>query len=120
MDIYVLYRDIRTYGEKESLYKEARRAGVIFIRYNVDEKPEVFVSDEAVQVSVKDHVLDRWVVIDADLLTLATAIVPSDISGLARQYKLSVNDDGMFAEKHAKLGPSDFASDGVYLCGMAH
>ena len=120
MDIYILYRDIRTYGEKEYLYKEARQAGVLFIRYHLDDKPRVSLGNGQLQVTVTDHVLERPVTLSADLLTLATAIIPNDNTNLAHQYKLSVNDDGMFAEKHAKLGPSDFASDGVYLCGMAH
>lgn len=120
MDIYILYRDIRTYGEKEYLYKEAREAGVVFIRFHVDDKPEVVLDNGRIQVTVTDHVLNRALTITTDLLTLATAVVPNDNRKLAHQYKLSINDDGMFAEKHAKLGPSDFASDGVYLCGMAH
>ncbi len=120
MDVYILYRDIRTYGEKEYLYQEARRQGVIFMRYDLEHKPRVSLADGRLQVTVRDHVLDRPVTISADLLTLATAIVPNDNRDLAYHFKLSLNDDGMFAEKHAKLGPSDFASDGVYLCGMAH
>ncbi len=120
MNVYILYRDIRTYGEKEYLYKEARQAGVVFIRYDRENKPRVRVTGEQIEVTVTDHVLEQPVTIGADLLTLATAIVPNDNTELAHQFKLSLNDDGLFAEKHAKLGPSDFASDGVYLCGMAH
>ena len=120
MNVYILYRDIRTYGERELLYQKARRAGIIFIQYDLDNKPEVSVADGNVVVTVKDHVLDRNLAITTDMLVLATAIVANDNSKLAYFYKLSLNDDGMFAEKHAKLGPSDFASDGVYLCGMAH
>lgn len=120
MDIFILYRDIRTYGEREALYREARQAGVVFIRYDVDEKPEVTTNGENITITVKDHVLGRKVEISADLVTLATAIVANDNEKLANFFKVSTNDDGMFAEKHAKLGPSEFATDGVYLCGMAH
>ena len=120
MNVYILYRDIRTYGERELLYQEARRAGVIFIQYDLDHKPDVRTADAGIGVTVRDHVLDRPVTITTDLLVLATAIEPNDNSALANFYKLSLTDDGLFEEKHAKLGPSDFASDGVYLCGMAH
>jgi len=120
MNVFILYRDIRTYGEREYLYRRAREAGVLFIRYDVDDKPVVSVDGDGLRVSVKDHVLGREIVIDTDLLTLATAIVPNDTDKLCGFFKISVNDDGMFAEKHAKLGPSEFATDGVYLCGLAH
>jgi heterodisulfide reductase subunit A len=119
MNVYILYRDIRTYGEREYLYKEARKAGVIFIRYSLDNKPQVSVGDK-ISIRVIDHVLGLPVEIEADLLTLATAIVPNANEKLAGFFKVSLNDDGLFVEKHAKLGPSEFATDGVYLCGLAH
>jgi len=120
MDVYILYRDIRTYGEREILYKEARNAGVIFIRYSVDRKPEVRLENGKLLVTVVDHVLDRPLEIEADLLTLATAIVPYRDEKLAQFFKVPMNDDGFFVERHAKLGPSEFATDGVFLCGLAH
>ncbi len=119
MNVYILYRDVRTYGEREYLYKEARKAGVIFIRYSLDDKPQVTAGDK-LTVRVTDHVLGLPVEIEADLLTLATAIVPNDNEKLANFFKVSLNADGLFVEKHAKLGPSEFATDGVYLCGLAH
>ncbi len=120
MNVFILYRDIRTYGEREYLYKEAREKGIIFIRYQVDAKPQVNVDGDMVSVTVKDHVLGRPIEIETDLLTLATAIVPPNNEALARFFKIPVNDDGYFVEKHAKLGPSDFATGGVFLCGLAH
>ena len=120
MNVFILYRDIRTYGEREYLYKEAREKGIIFIRYQVDDKPVVNVDGDTVSVTVKDHVLGRPIEIETDLLTLATAIVPPKNEALAQFFKIPVNDDGFFVEKHAKLGPSDFATDGVFLCGLAH
>jgi heterodisulfide reductase subunit A len=120
MNVYVLYRDIRTYGEREIIYKEARAAGVIFIRYSVDQKPEVVLSDGKILITATDHVLGRPVQIEADLLTLATAIVPHKDKKLAKFFKVPMNDDGFFVERHAKLGPSEFATDGVFLCGLAH
>jgi heterodisulfide reductase subunit A len=75
-DIYVLYRDIRTYGQREGLYREARNRGVIFIRYSLEQKPALEKGDEAISVTVKDHILDRDILINADLVVLASAIVP--------------------------------------------
>jgi len=120
MNIYILYRDIRTYGEREYLYKKAREAGIIFIRYNINAKPEVDVQDNKIFLKVTDHVLDIPLIIEADLLTLATAIIPNRDETLANFFKVAMNEDGFFIERHAKLGPSEFATDGVFLCGMAH
>jgi len=121
MQVYVLYRDIRTYGQRESLYKDARAAGVIFMRYALEEKPRVSKGDLALAVRVSDHILQRQVEIDADLVVLASAIVPpADIQRLAQMYKLSVNEDGFFMEAHAKLRPVEFATDGVFMAGLAH
>lgn len=120
MNVYILYRDIRTYGEREYIYKEAREKGVIFIRYNLEQKPQVALADGKVQITVTDHVLGIPLQIDADLLTLATAVIPNKDEALANFFKVPLNDDGFFVEKHAKLGPSEFATDGVFLCGLAH
>ena len=120
MNVYILYRDIRTYGEKEYLYKEAREKGVIFIRFSLDAKPEVSVAEDGVRVAVIDHVLGRPVELQADLVMLASAVIPDGEKQLAEFFKVPMNDDGFFIERHAKLGPSEFATDGVYLCGLAH
>jgi heterodisulfide reductase subunit A len=119
-NVYILYRDIRTYGEREYLYKEAREKGVIFIRYSLEAKPQVAIENGRLRVRLTDPILGRPVEIDTDLISLATAILPPDNNALARFFKLPLNDDGFFVEKHAKLGPCDFATDGVFLCGMAH
>ncbi len=120
MNVYVLYRDIRTYGEREYIYKEAREKGVIFIRYALEEKPSVEIKGDDLVVTVKDHVLERKLEIVADVLTLASAVVPNKGDALAQFFKVPLNDDGFFVERHAKLGPSEFSTDGVFLCGLAH
>ncbi len=133
MNIFILYRDIRTYGEKELLYKEAREKGIIFIRYDLSNKPEVSigtgvdskecgVNDVSNRLSIKviDHVLKMPIVIEADLLTLASAVIPYKDEKLAQFFKVPLNEDGFFVEAHVKLAPSDFATDGVFLCGLAH
>ncbi|MBW1783716.1 MAG: CoB--CoM heterodisulfide reductase iron-sulfur subunit A family protein, partial [Deltaproteobacteria bacterium] len=120
MDVIILYRDIRTYGEREYLYRKARLAGVKFIRFSVDEKPRVSEGKEGLEIRVKDTILERHIVFQTDLLILATAIVPYRDEKLAQFFKIPMNEDGFFVEAHAKLGPSEFATDGVFLCGMAH
>ena len=120
INVFILYRDIRTYGEREALYKEARNAGVVFIRYGLEQKPEVTIEDGRLFVQQVDPILGRPVKIETDLITLATAIIPNNENELAQFFKVPLNDDGFFVERHAKLGPSEFATDGVFLCGMAH
>jgi heterodisulfide reductase subunit A2 len=120
MDVFILYRDIRTYGERELLYKEAREKGVIFIRYEVTDKPEVKVEKDYVSITLKDHVLNQPVTIHADLVTLAAALVPRKDEKLANFFKVPLNDEGFFVEKHAKLGPAEFATDGVFVAGSGH
>jgi len=120
MNVFILYRDIRTYGERELLYKKAREAGIIFIRYSLDKKPMVQTGSGKPRVVVTDHVLGKSIEIEADMVTLATAVVPAKDERLANFFKVPMNDDGFFIERHAKLGPSEFATDGVFLCGLAH
>lgn len=125
VNIYVLYRDIRTYGFKEDFYREARDKGVIFILYDPDSKPEVQLAkvngSDTLKVVVTDPVLGEQLQIEADVLALATGIIPPSGGGeLAKLFKVPLNEDGFFLEAHVKLRPVDFAVDGVFLCGMAH
>jgi heterodisulfide reductase subunit A len=120
MNVFILYRDIRTYGERELLYREARQAGVIFVRYSLDSKPQVSLNNGRIEVQTVDHVIGRPIALEADLLCLAAAVVPNRDDRLANFFKVPLNEDGFFVERHAKLGPSEFATDGVFLCGLAH
>ncbi len=125
MEIYVLYRDMRTYGFKEEYYQEARSHGVIFLRYDMDRKPEVRAVREngryPLKVRVYDPVIGEEVLINADIVALSAATVPSgEIKELAQFYKVPLNADGFFVEAHVKLRPVDFATEGVFVCGLAH
>jgi len=120
MDVYVLYRDIRTYGQREELYREARRQGVVFIRYSPEQKPVIEPDGDVLSMSVRDPILDRQILIHPDLVILASAIVPRDNTALAQMFKLSLNEDGFFMEAHAKLRPVEFATEGIFVAGMAH
>ena len=120
MDVYVLYRDIRTYGEREDLFREAREKGVIFFRYDLQSKPKVSRGKDALEIGLEDQILKRPIILQADLLVLATAVVPSGAGQLATFFKIPVSESGFFIEAHAKLRPVDFATDGIFLCGLAH
>ena len=120
LNVYILYRDIRTYGEREILYKKARQLGVIFIRYSLDRKPVVAEAGKGLTVTVFDPLLQQELEIEADYVNLATAIIPADNTQLAEFYKLPLNEDKFFMEAHPKMRPVDFASDGIFLCGIAH
>jgi heterodisulfide reductase subunit A len=122
-DVTIIYRDIRTYGFKERLYTEARRAGIRFIHFDFDRKPEVSVNGEStpIQVTLWERMLDREVTLEPDMLVLSTPIIPAAGSRqLATQLKLPVDMDGFFLEAHVKLRPVDFSAEGVYMAGLAH
>ncbi|MBU2548902.1 MAG: FAD-dependent oxidoreductase, partial [Proteobacteria bacterium] len=118
--VYVLYRDIRTYGERELLYREARGLGVIFIRYDLEAKPRVEKDGQDLLLTVKDHILDMEVSLKPDYLVLASAVISHRDQELAQHFKVPLDDDGWFLEAHQKLRPVDFATDGVFLAGLAH
>ncbi len=126
MEIYVLFRDMRTYGFKEDYYREAANKEVRFIRYEPQDKPEVeaVLNEEGqpvLRVSVKDLILGKKLEIEANALALAAAVIPSSGSQEANLlFNLAINPDGFNKEAHVKLRPVEFAVDGVYLCGMAH
>jgi len=119
-EVYILYRDIRTYGLLEKYYRQARDAGVIFLRFEEDTPPQVNGNGQ-LQVIVRDAMLGVDVALDVDRVVLSVATVPrADAGQLAQLLKVPRTEDGFFQEAHLKLAPIDFASDGIFLCGMAH
>jgi heterodisulfide reductase subunit A len=125
MDIYILFRDMRTYGFREDYYREAADKDVKFIRWEPDDKPLVEAATEEgkpiLRVTVSDPILGQRLAIDADSIVLSAAVVPSAGSQeIARLFKVSLSPDGFFQEAHVKLRPVDFAADGIFLCGTAH
>ena len=120
--VYVLYRDVRTYGFNEEHYRKAREEGVIFLRYKDDEKPEVARKNGKLTVTVNDPILNKKVTIETDLVVLSAGTVPAvaDNEELAQKLKVPLTADKFFLEAHMKLRPVDFATEGVYLCGLAH
>jgi len=119
-EVSILYRDMRTYGERELLYQKARDLGVRFIRYSLADPPRVEEAGGRLKITVVDQGLQKPVTLMADLLTLATAIVPSNNPLLAELYKVPLNAEGFFAEAHAKVKPVEASSDGIYLAGLCH
>ncbi len=120
MDVHIVYRDMRTYGLREDLYREARAKGILFIRYDDNKELKVDKDEDELQVRFTSSVLNREMEIRPDLLILATAIVPPKENPIAKLFKVPVNNDGFFVEAHVKLRPIDFATDGVFVCGLAH
>ncbi len=125
MDIYILFRDMRTYGFREDYYREAADKGVRFIRWEPEDKPRLEATKEegrpVLRVTVADPILGQRLAIDGDLLALSAAVIPSaDSLEIARLFKVAMNPDGFFQEAHVKLRPVDFAAEGIFLCGIAH
>jgi heterodisulfide reductase subunit A-like polyferredoxin len=118
--IYVLYRDMRSYGLLEEYYTKARRMGIVFIRYDLDRKPSVAVDQGSLSVSVFDPVIGLSVTLRPDFLILSSAIVPNENEELATLMKINRTRDNFYLEAHMKLRPVDFATEGIYMCGMAH
>jgi heterodisulfide reductase subunit A-like polyferredoxin len=120
-DVYIIYRDMRTYGEREVFYTAARDAGVVFIRYHRSDPPRVEEApDGRVRVIVNDPILQMPVRLDVDLLTLATAIIPHQNVPLSELYKIPLNAEGFFTEAHAKIRPVDAPTEGIFLAGLCH
>jgi heterodisulfide reductase subunit A len=120
MNVYVLYRDMRTYGLREELYTRARELGVIFIKFYPDGKPKVFKTGDALEVEIVDPIMQRPLRLAADYLVLAAGIVPNETQDLVELFKASVNADGFFNEAHPKLRPVDSMVDGLFIAGLCH
>jgi len=118
--VFILYRDLRTYGLLEDYYREARRKGVMFFRYKKEAPPMVENLNGALTVTFRDHVLGRDIRVGADLVTLSAGMVAEDTEELASILKLARNKEGYFLEAHVKLRPVDMAGEGIFLCGTAH
>jgi heterodisulfide reductase subunit A len=125
MRIYVLFRDVRTYGFREDAYRKAMELGVQFIRYTPEDPPVVEAAKEGgkeiIRVTVPDQILGYKLELDADVLSLAAAVIPAEFTPeTAGQFKAALSPDAFYKEAHVKLRPVEFATDGVYLCGTAH
>ncbi|MFX0098703.1 MAG: FAD-dependent oxidoreductase [Candidatus Hodarchaeota archaeon] len=118
-NITILYRDIRTYGLKEDYYRKAREKGIIFLRFDEKEKPEVTIKKKQLSVVVNDTQIGNKVLLKPDLLVLSAGFIPADNKKLSQMLKVPLEQNGFFLEAHVKLRPLDFANDGIFLCGAA-
>ncbi|MGB9552791.1 MAG: 4Fe-4S dicluster domain-containing protein, partial [bacterium] len=119
-EVIVLYRDIRSYGLNELYYTQAREAGVLFLNYREEAPPEVY-KNGTLRVRVQEGILNRVIDLPADYVVLSVGIRPNpENERLAKLFKVPLTQDGFFLEAHAKLRPVEFATDGVFLAGLAH
>jgi heterodisulfide reductase subunit A len=130
LDVFVLYREVRTYGFREAYYQAARDAGVVFLRYELPglpgatHKPRVQAGEDALHITLSEPVTGQPVELRADLLVLSTGIDPEAEDGQA--LGLARNADGFFLEEQAKMKPLDAqaqdgkAKGGVFVAGLAH
>jgi heterodisulfide reductase subunit A len=119
--VTILYRDIRTYGLREDYYQKAREIGVLFVRFEPENKPRVDTSGDRLEVTAFDYVLNQDVRLFPDVVVLSTGLRPHPLTEkVGKQYKLTRNPDGFFLEAHVKLRPVDFPSEGLYVAGLAH
>ncbi len=120
VDVVILFRDVMTYGFLEKHYLRARRAGVRFMRYEKDRPPVLTRVNGRLTLSCFDPSVMEEITFDTDLLTLSAATIARQNEELANLLKVPRTLEGFFLEAHMKLRPVDFASDGIYLCGLAH
>jgi heterodisulfide reductase subunit A len=119
--VTILYRDIRTYGLREDYYKKARDLGVLFVRFEPDNKPEVDVDGDTLRIQTFDYMLDQPLVLEADTVVLSNGLRPHPTTEkVGEMYKVTRNPDGYFLEAHVKLRPVDFPSEGIFVAGLAH
>mgnify|MGYP006288073771 CR=1 FL=1 len=118
--VFVLYREMRTYGFREDVYRQAREDGVAFLRYELPHKPEVTTGDGSLTVRVREPVTGEVVELKAGTLVLSTGIEPNDVSELADLLQIPLDKNGFFQEEYPKMRPLDFTRRGVYMCGLAH
>ena len=119
-NVYVLYRDMRTYGLLENYYTEARRRGVLFFRFDPQDPPVAAAATDGVEVTFTDHVLNRKLKVNSDLLVLSAGVEAEDTEELSSILKLARTPEGYFMEAHVKLRPVDMATEGIFVCGTAH
>ncbi|MBC7228043.1 MAG: CoB--CoM heterodisulfide reductase iron-sulfur subunit A family protein [Thermoflexales bacterium] len=118
--VTVLYREMRTYGFREDAYRQAREKGVVFLRYELPDKPQVTAGPDGLQVRLVEPIAGEEVVLPAGLLVLSVGIEPNDNRALGQALGVPVDAYGFFREEHPKMRPLDFTRRGIFVCGLAH
>ncbi|UCG68283.1 MAG: CoB--CoM heterodisulfide reductase iron-sulfur subunit A family protein [Thermoplasmata archaeon] len=121
-DVYILYRDIMTYGLNEEYYLKAKEKGVNFIRYELENKPKVNMKKRELEIGVRDPVLNEDIMIKPDLLVLSLGPYPGNNMAILDSFedKLRLDEDGFISQMNLKFRPIDFLSEGIFVCGLAH
>ncbi|MEE9150719.1 MAG: 4Fe-4S binding protein, partial [Thermoplasmata archaeon] len=121
IEVFSFYRDIRAFGKGvEELYQEARNNGVIFFRYEPENKPEVIKEKNELKIGFHDKLFGRNLLIDVDAVILAVGMRPrKNAKELQSMLKIPLSTEGYFLEKHPKLSPLETNTDGIYVCGCA-
>jgi len=120
INIFILYRDMMAFGFLESYYTKARKAGVVFIQYDIDRKPAVHANGGELRVTAFDPIIGRRIEIETNLVILGTGVVPNLTPELAATFGASVDQDGFFQEAESKWRPVDAIKEGVFACGLTH
>jgi heterodisulfide reductase subunit A len=120
LNVYVLYREVRTYGFREASYQAARDAGVVFLRYELPDRPSVQANGQALHVTLTEPVTGQALALHADLLILSVGIDPAAEGALAGTLGVALNGDGFFQEEHPKMKPLDLGKGGLFVAGLAH
>ena len=120
VNVFVLYREMRTYGFREDYYREARRRGVVFLRYELDAKPQVEADGEGLTVRVREPITGEEVALRAGLVVLSTGIDPNESQDVAEMLGVPLDKNGFFREEYPKMRPLDFTRRGIFVCGLAH
>ena len=120
LEVYILYREVRTYGFREAYYQAARDAGVVFLRYELPDKPQVQAGEQGLEVRLSEPVTGQSLSLKPDLLVLSVGIDAEDGSELATKLGVSLNEDGFFQEEQAKMKPLDLGKGGLFVAGLAH
>ncbi|MDY6931279.1 MAG: hydrogenase iron-sulfur subunit [Halobacteriota archaeon] len=119
INVYILYRDIMTYGFKEEYYKKACEEGIVFVRYDSENKPEIDTTGDLISVNLVEPITDDELRIETDLLVLSTGVIPNDNKKMADLLRVDLDENGFFKEANVKFRPLDSVNDGIFLCGLA-
>ena len=119
-EVFIFYRDMRTYGFYEDYYTRAREKGILFIRYDPEREPKIEIRGEKLFLNHVDPLLNMEGELNPDLVVLSTPVISEGNKELGQLLRIPITKDGFFMEAHLKLRPLDFATEGVFLCGMAH
>jgi heterodisulfide reductase subunit A len=122
VNVFIAHNELQAYGEEYELYyRDAKKAGVRFLRFPLERRPKVRRSDGNLVVDVFHERMQLDIPLEADLVVLSVPLVQNpDATQLSKMLKVPLGQDKFFFEAHVKLRPVDFATEGIFLCGTAH